>query len=83
MKARKPDAPSYKESIQYYNGIKTEVSNERNTVAKVFVLIDNSEIQTLLKNFCMEWINSIIDVVNEMGKEELYRLHDIFDSTTR
>jgi dynein heavy chain len=83
MKARKPDAPSFEESIKHYHKIIGEVSNERNSVNVLFVLIDNTEIQNILKRFCMDWINSITDLVNEMAKEELYSLHELFDKSTK
>lgn len=77
-KDQRPDASSFEEDIKHYHSVIGEVSNERNSVAVLFVMVDNTEIQSTIKKFCMDWINSTTDLVNEIAREELNGIYELF-----
>ena len=53
-KDQRPDASSFEEDIKHYMSVSGEVSTERNNVAVLFVVVDNTEIQTIIKKFCLD-----------------------------
>ena len=60
------------------NGVIGEVGNEKNNLAAQFVMVDNTEIQGTIKKFCMDWISSTTDLANEIAREELNGIYDMF-----
>ena len=80
-KDQRPDAVSFGEDINHYTKVSGEVDNEKNSMPMGFVMVENTEIQSIIKKYCQEWVTSMTELLNEIAREELNALYELFKSS--
>ena len=82
-KEMKPDYTSFEVEIKHYQRLISEVSNMKLTDDEGFVLVDSTRIKETIKRYAYDWIQTINNLVNEIAKEELYKLYSEFEKSEK
>lgn len=81
---QKPDLKTFEEYIQHYNSLMNEhIITEKTTIPVLFVLIDHTNIKETLLQYCREWIIEHTMLLNNMARQQLVELHQLFDKSTQ